>query len=132
MSDSAGVTVEGGLDEKPQVLLPAGDPPPELVIHDVVEGEGDAVEPGATVNAHYVGIGWETKRQFDASWDRGAPLQLPLGRVIAGWQKGIPGMKPGGRRLLVIPGELAYGRTPPPGARIAPNETLVFVIDLID
>ena len=131
MSDSAGVTVEGGLDEKPQVTLPAGDPPPELVIHDVVEGEGEAVEAGATVNAHYVGIGWTTKRQFDASWDRGASLELPLGRVIAGWQKGIPGMKPGGRRLLIIPGELAYGRTPPPGGRIGPNETLVFVIDLV-
>ncbi|HET6690837.1 MAG TPA: FKBP-type peptidyl-prolyl cis-trans isomerase [Miltoncostaeaceae bacterium] len=126
-----GVAVEGGPDEKPRVTLPGGDPPGDLVIHDVVEGDGAAVPPGGTVNAHYVGIGWSSGRQFDASWDRGAPLSFPLDRVIAGWQEGIPGMKPGGRRLLVIPGDRAYGPTPPPGSGIGANETLVFVVDLV-
>ena len=89
-------------------------------------------DPGGSVNAHYVGIGWTSGQQFDASWDRGAPLRFPLNRVIAGWQEGIPGMKPGGRRLLVIPGDKAYGSTPPPGSGIGANETLVFVVDLVE
>jgi peptidylprolyl isomerase len=132
VSTSAGVTVEGGTDEKPRVTVPGGDAPAELLIVDVVEGEGAPVEPGATVNAHYVGIGWDSGRQFDASWDRGEPLRLPLNRVIRGWQQGIPGMKPGGRRLLVIPSELAYGHRPPPGSGIGAGEALVFVIDIVD
>jgi peptidylprolyl isomerase len=131
MSDTARVTVEGDLGAKPEVLLPAGDPPAELLIHDVIEGEGATAEPGASVNTHYVGIGWDTKRQFDSSWDRGQPLRFPLSGVIAGWQQGIPGMKVGGRRLLVIPAALAYGKRPPPGSGIGAGETLVFVIDLI-
>ena len=132
MSTSFGVTVEGGAGAKPLIGLPGGDPPAGLMIHDVHEGEGAPAQAGGTVNAHYVGLGWSSGDQFDASWDRGAPLQLPLGRVIAGWQEGIPGMRPGGRRLLVIPPELAYGASPPPGSGIAPGETLVFVIDLLD
>jgi peptidylprolyl isomerase len=131
MSDTARVSVEGDLGAKPEVLLPAGDPPYGLLIHDVVEGDGPAVEPGATVNTHYVGIGWDTKRQFDSSWDRGQPISFPLDRVIAGWTQGIPGMKVGGRRLLVIPAGLAYGDRPPPGSGIGRGETLVFVIDLL-
>jgi peptidylprolyl isomerase len=125
------VTVEGELGAKPNVSLPGGEPPAELVIHDVSEGSGAPVNPGGAVNAHYVGLGWSSGNQFDASWDRGTPLRLPLGRVIPGWQQGIPGMRPGGRRLLVIPAELAYGNTPPPGSGIAPGEALVFVIDLV-
>lgn len=131
MSETAGVKVAGDPDEKPRVTIAGGDPPAELVIHDVREGDGPPAEPGGTVNAHYVGIGWDSGRQFDASWDRGAPLALPLDRVIAGWQRGIPGMRPGGRRLLVIPGDLAYGSAPPPGSGIGRDETLVFVIDLL-
>jgi peptidylprolyl isomerase len=131
MSDAAGVTVEGGPDEKPRVTVPGGEAPADLVIHDVIEGEGAPAEAGGTVTAHYVGIGWATGRQFDASWDRGSPLRLPLGRVIPGWQRGIPGMRPGGRRLLVIPANLAYGDRPPPGSGIRPGEALVFVIDLV-
>jgi len=131
MSDVAGVTVGGGPDEKPRVGLPGGEPPQGLVVHDVREGDGAPAQGGGTVTAHYVGIGWTSGRQFDASWDRGAPLELPLNRVIPGWQQGIPGMRPGGRRLLVIPAELAYGDRPPPGSGIAPGETLVFVIDLV-
>lgn len=125
------MSVEGGVDAKPQVLLPAGEAPAELVIHDVVEGDGDAVEAGASVTTHYVGIGWNTKRQFDSSWDRGQPIRFPLGNVIAGWQQGIPGMRVGGRRLLVIPAALAYGNRPPPGSGIESGEALVFVIDLV-
>lgn len=131
MSETARVSVEGGLGAKPEVLLPAGPPPAELLIHDLVEGDGAPAEPGASVETHYVGIGWETKRQFDSSWDRGAPLRFPLSGVIAGWQQGIPGMRVGGRRLLVIPAELAYGNRPPPGSGIGAGEALVFVIDLV-
>jgi peptidylprolyl isomerase len=127
-----GVSVDGGMDEKPQVTLPGGEPPAGLVVHDVVEGDGEAVAPGGMVNAHYVGIGWSSGQQFDSSWDRGAPLEFPLNRVIDGWKEGIPGMKPGGRRLLVIPGDKAYGPTPPPGSGIGANEALVFVVDLVD
>jgi peptidylprolyl isomerase len=131
VSGTAGVTVEGGRGEKPQVTVPGGEAPAELVIHDLWEGEGEPAAPGGTVNAHYVGVGWDSGRPFDASWDRGAPLNLPLARVIAGWQQGIPGMRPGGRRLLVIPSGLAYGSTPPPGSGIGAGEALVFVIDLV-
>ena len=131
MSDAAGVNVEGGPGVKPRIELPGGEPPAELVIHDVREGEGAPAEAGGYVSAHYVGLGWSSGAQFDASWDRGAPLDLPLSHVIAGWQEGIPGMRPGGRRVLVIPPEKAYGDTPPPGSGIARGETLVFVIDLV-
>ena len=103
----------------------------ELVITDEVEGGGDEVTTGATVTAHYVGVSASTGSQFDASWDRGAPISFPLDGVIQGWSQGLLGMKVGGRRTLVIPGHMAYGANPPPGAGIAPNETLVFVVDLI-
>ena len=131
MGDGAGVTVEGAAGAKPGIRVPGGEAPAELVIHDVIEGSGDPVQPGAMVVAHYVGVGWDSGAQFDASWDRGAPLRLPLGQVIAGWQQGIPGMRPGGRRLLVIPAPLAYGDRPPLGSGIGRGEALVFVIDLV-
>ena len=104
----------------------------ELVITDEVEGGGDEVTTGATVTAHYVGVSASTGSQFDASWDRGAPISFPLDGVIQGWSQGLLGMKVGGRRTLVIPGHMAYGAHPPPGAGIAPNETLVFTVDLVD
>jgi peptidylprolyl isomerase len=104
----------------------------ELVITDEVEGGGDEVTTGATVTAHYVGVSASTGSQFDASWDRGAPISFPLDGVIQGWSQGLLGMKVGGRRTLVIPGHMAYGANPPPGAGIAPNETLVFTVDLVD
>ncbi len=115
---------------KPQ--LGATDAVTELVITDEVEGSGDEVTPGATVTAHYVGVSASTGSQFDASWDRGAPISFPLDGVIRGWSEGLLGMKVGGRRTLVIPGDMAYGANPPPGAGIAPNETLVFTVDLVD
>lgn len=108
------------------------DPVAELVITDNVVGTGDEVTTGATVTAHYVGVSASTGVQFDASWDRGAPISFPLDAVIRGWSEGLLGMKVGGRRTLVIPGDMAYGPHPPPGAGIAPNETLVFTVDLVD
>jgi len=129
--EAAGVQVEGDLDAKPTITLPGGEPPTELLSTDIVEGEGPEVPAGATVTTHYVGVSWSTGREFDASWGRGQPVEFPLSRVIAGWTEGIPGMKVGGRRLLVIPSELAYGERPPPGSGINPGETLVFVIDLV-
>ena len=104
----------------------------ELVITDDVVGQGEEVTPGATVTAHYVGVSASTGAQFDASWDRGAPISFPLDGVIRGWSEGLVGMRVGGRRTLVIPGAMAYGANPPPGAGIAPNETLVFTVDLVD
>lgn len=113
-------------------LLGATDPVSELVVTDDVVGTGDEVTEGATVTAHYVGVSASTGEQFDASWDHGAPISFPLDRVIRGWSEGLIGMKVGGRRTLVIPGDMAYGPNPPPGAGIAPNETLVFTVDMID
>jgi peptidylprolyl isomerase len=130
-ADTAGVEVSGGLDEKPEVGMPGGEPPAELVVVDLVEGDGAEAAPGATVTTHYVGVSWTNDRQFDASWDRGEPITFPLSNVIAGWQEGIPGMKVGGRRLLIIPPDLGYGAQSP-SPDIAPNDTLVFVIDLVE
>ena len=116
---------------KPEVSIPAGDPPGELLVTDLVEGTGDEAVPGSTVHVHYVGVAWSTRQQFDASWDRGEPLAFPLGagRVIPGWDNGVAGMKVGGRRQLVIPPHLGYGDRGAGGV-IAPGETLVFVCDL--
>ena len=118
--------------EKPFVEFPDGPPPAELVITDLIEGSGPAAEAGQTVSVHYVGVTHSTGEEFDSSYDRGQPLAFGLGRsqVIAGWDQGIQGMKVGGRRQLVIPPHLAYG---PRGAGgvIGPNETLIFVCDLV-
>jgi peptidylprolyl isomerase len=120
------------LTEKPAVEQPSGEPPAELVKTDVVKGKGKAAKAGDVVSVQYVGNSWSTGAQFDASWDRGSePFQFPLGagQVIPGWDQGVAGMKPGGRRLLVIPPQLAYGEQSP-SPDIAPNETLIFVVDL--
>jgi len=127
-----GVRAGGGVEAAPVFDIVAGSAAPdELIIKDLVVGGGTEATPGSTVTAHYVGIGLNSGEVFDASWGRGSALQFPLGRVIEGWQDGIPGMRVGGRRVLVIPGDLAYGPFPPPGAAIGPNETLVFVVDLV-
>ncbi len=115
---------------KPQ--LGAADAVTELIVIDDVVGSGEEVTEGATVTAHYVGVSASTGAQFDASWDRGAPISFPLDGVIQGWSQGLLGMSVGGRRTLSIPGHLAYGANPPPGAGIAPNETLLFTVDLVD
>lgn len=130
-SDASGVEVTGDLDSKPEITLPGGEPPAELVVVDLVEGDGAEAAVGATVTTHYVGVSWRNGgEQFDASWDRGEPATFPLSGVISGWSEGIPGMREGGRRLLVIPPQMGYGSTPPTAA-IAVDDTLVFVIDLL-
>jgi peptidylprolyl isomerase len=117
---------------KPDVTIPAGAPPDDLKIEELTVGAGAEATAGKTVDVHYVGVGWSTKRQFDASWDRGGTFsfQLGAGRVIKGWDQGVAGMKVGGRRRLVIPARLGYGDRGA-GADIKPGETLVFVVDLL-
>jgi peptidylprolyl isomerase len=117
---------------KPEVTIPDGPPPTELVVEDLVVGNGAEAVNGAQVLVHYVGVAWSTKKEFDASWDRGQPLpfQLGTGGVIPGWDQGVLGMKVGGRRKLTIPPQLAYGPGGYPPV-IGPNETLVFVVDLL-
>ena len=124
-------SISKDLDVKPLVGRPEGAPPAELQTTDIVKGKGRAAKQGDTVTVQYVGNSWSTGAQFDASWDRGEPFEFPLGagQVIPGWDQGVAGMKPGGRRLLVIPPELAYGAQSP-SPDIAPNETLIFVVDL--
>ena len=126
----SGVAVDSEPGSKPVITVGDGEPPTSLEIMDLEVGDGPEAGGGATVTTHYVGVSWSTGRQFDSSWDRGQPLSFPLSAVIAGWTQGIPGMKVGGRRLLVIPPDLGYGRAGA-GADIGPNETLVFVIDLV-
>jgi peptidylprolyl isomerase len=116
-------------ETKPKIEIPDSAPPCELVSQDIHVGDGAEAEEGATVTVQYVGVSWSTQQEFDSSWDRGEPATFPLSQVVQGWQEGIPGMKEGGRRQLIIPPDLAYGATGRRG--IAPNETLVFVIDLI-
>jgi peptidylprolyl isomerase len=120
-------------NEKPQVDIPADQAPPaELVLEDIVVGDGEEAVPGQQVDVHYVGVAWSTREQFDASWDRGGTFNFGLGegRVIKGWDQGVAGMKVGGRRRLTIPPELGYGERGAGGA-IRPGETLVFVVDLL-
>ena len=118
--------------EKPQVERPDGPPPADLEITDITVGDGPEAKAGNAVSVHYVGVSHSTGDQFDASYDRGAPLdfQLGAGQVIPGWDQGVTGMKVGGRRKLVIPPHLAYGERGAGGV-IKPNETLVFVVDLV-
>jgi peptidylprolyl isomerase len=117
---------------KPNVDIPAGSPPTELVREDIVTGAGAEATPGRTVEVHYVGVSWSTKKQFDASWDRGESFDFTLGagRVIRGWDEGVAGMRVGGRRRLTIPPAMGYGARGA-GSDIRPNETLVFVVDLL-
>jgi peptidylprolyl isomerase len=118
---------------KPEVEVPSDQPPSyQLELEDVIVGDGDEARSGRVVEVHYVGVSWKTGTQFDASWDRGSTFKFRLGKgkVIAGWDQGIVGMKVGGRRRITIPPMLAYGKRGA-GAVIGPDETLVFVVDLI-
>ena len=117
---------------KPDVTIPDEQPPTELVIEDLTVGDGDEAAAGQQVTVHYVGVSWLTGEQFDASWDRMEPFAFGLGQgqVIAGWDEGVQGMKIGGRRRLTIPPAKGYGAAGAGGV-IAPNETLVFVVDLL-
>jgi peptidylprolyl isomerase len=118
--------------DRPEIDFPGGEPPADLEITDVWEGDGAVANAGDTVNVHYVGVAYSTGEEFDASWDGGAPLEFKLGvgQVIAGWDQGVQGMKVGGRRQLIIPPGLAYGDRGA-GHSIGPGETLIFVCDLV-
>ncbi len=117
--------------ERPTIDIPAGDPPSELQTEDVVVGDGPEASAGMQVSVDYVGTSWSTGSEFDASWNRGSTFAFGLGagQVIAGWDQGVAGMKVGGRRRITIPPGLGYGSAGAGGV-IAPNETLVFVVDL--
>jgi peptidylprolyl isomerase len=119
--------------DKPEIDFPDGAPPADLEVTDIWEGQGPTAKAGDTVQVHYVGVAYSTGEEFDASWNRGEPLQfrLGVGQVITGWDQGVQGMKVGGRRKLVIPAHLAYGERGAGGGRIAPGETLIFVCDLV-
>ncbi|MCV7155292.1 FKBP-type peptidyl-prolyl cis-trans isomerase [Mycolicibacterium pyrenivorans] len=114
---------------KPEIDFPDGSPPTELVIEDIVVGDGLEAIPGANVEVHYVGVEYDTGEEFDSSWNRGESIEFPLRGLIQGWQDGIPGMKVGGRRKLTIPPEQAYG--PSGGGHRLSGKTLIFVIDLL-
>ena len=118
--------------EKPEIDFPEGQPPKDLEIKDLWEGDGQEAKAGDFVTVHYVGVSFSTGEEFDASWNRGEPLtfRLGVGQVIRGWDDGILGMKEGGRRRLHIPSDLAYGDRGA-GAVIKPGESLVFVVDLV-
>ena len=116
---------------KPNVEVPAGDPPTELVVDDLIVGEGPEATPGQQVSVHYVGVAHSNGKEFDSSYSRNTPFSFGLGtgQVIQGWDKGVAGMRVGGRRQLTIPANLAYGDRGAGGV-IKPGETLVFVVDL--
>jgi peptidylprolyl isomerase len=120
------------LKKKPKVTVPSGAPPKELEETELIEGSGAEAKAGDEVTVNYVGVGYESKEEFDSSWSRNEPFSFSLGagQVIPGWEQGVEGMKVGGRRELVIPPELAYGSAGSPPA-IGPNETLIFVVDLL-
>ena len=123
----------GTLTTKPTVTVPPGTPPTGLESTDLIVGTGPAVTTSDTVSVQYVGVAWSTGKQFDASWNDGSgqPVTFALSGVIPGWTAGMVGMKPGGRRELIIPPNLAYGANPQAGSGIAANETLIFIIDLV-
>jgi peptidylprolyl isomerase len=129
-SDSALPTVSDNTGAKPTISKPEGAAPTTLITKDIIEGSGPAAVATSTMTVHYTLLTWSKGEVVESSWDSGSPATFPLANVIAGWQQGIPGMKVGGRRLLVIPSDLGYGAQGA-GEAIGPNETLVFVVDVI-
>jgi peptidylprolyl isomerase len=119
--------------QKPDVVVPEGNPPADLVMEDITVGSGVEAKAGANVEVHYVGVAWSTQREFDASWNRGDTFEFRLGagQVIAGWDQGVAGMKVGGRRVLTIPPHMGYGAQGAGGV-IKGGETLIFVVDLLN
>lgn len=120
-------------NSKPKVEVPNSLAPTDLVIEDITLGEGQEAVSGKSVSVHYVGVAWSTAKQFDSSWDRNEPFDFGLGasQVISGWDKGVVGMKVGGRRKLTIPPDMGYGSRGAGGV-IKGNETLIFVVDLLN
>ena len=134
-SAEEGSSGSGGAEStqsKPKVQVPTGPPPKRLETKELIEGNGPEAKPGDEITVHYVGVNYKSGKEFEASWDRGEPFTFPLGvgAVIPGWDQGVAGMKVGGRRELIIPPALAYGSEGSPPT-IPPNETLVFVVDLL-
>ena len=122
--------VDGSKGSKPTISSPSGAAPKTLEQKDIFVGTGKEAVATSTLEVHYTLMAWSTGNLVESSWDSGQTATFPLSGVIAGWQQGIPGMKEGGRRLLVIPPDLGYGASGA-GAAIGPNETLIFVVDLI-
>jgi FKBP-type peptidyl-prolyl cis-trans isomerase len=120
------------LSKKPVVKVPSGSPPKDLVVKDLIKGNGKAATAGSTITVNYVGVLYKGGKEFDSSWKRNQPFTTALsnGNVIAGWVKGLAGMKVGGRRELIIPPNLGYGKSGSPPT-IPANATLVFVVDLL-
>jgi len=121
--------VEGAAGAAPTIVAPKDTPPPSLEIKDLVTGNGATVSSTSTVTVHYLLMGWKSGQIIDSSWSRGAPATFGLNQVIPGWQQGMPGMKVGGRRELLVPPSLGYGAMG--SGPVGPNETLIFVVDLI-
>ena len=121
------------LSKKPVVVIPKGAAPRTLVIRDLIKGTGPTANPGSNVTVNYVGLLYNGGKEFDSSWKRSqpfGPFKLGAGSVIKGWDKGLAGMKVGGRRELIIPPSLAYGAAGSPPT-IPANASLVFVVDLL-
>jgi len=130
-SSSASIPEIGGSNgSKPTISAPSGDAPKNLEKKDIFVGTGKEAVATSILEVHYTLMAWSTGNLVESSWDSGQTATFPLSGVIAGWQQGIPGMKEGGRRLLVIPPDLGYGASGA-GAAIGPNETLIFVVDLV-
>jgi peptidylprolyl isomerase len=129
---TAKTPTSGPLSKEPKVTPPSGAAPTKLEVKDLITGTGPEAKAGQTVTVNYVGVLFKGGKEFDASWKRNEPFSFALGKgqVIAGWDQGVPGMKVGGRRELVIPAALAYGAKGS-GSTIPPNAPLVFVIDLL-
>ena len=130
-SSSASIPeIDGSNGSKPTISAPSGDAPKNLEKKDIFVGTGKEAVATSILEVHYTLMAWSTGNLVESSWDSGQTATFPLSGVIAGWQQGIPGMKEGGRRLLVIPPDLGYGASGA-GAAIGPNETLIFVVDLV-
>lgn len=127
------VSVELGSKGVPIVTVAADAPPAqELEVYDLVPGDGAEAKEGDVITFNYCGIGLTTRQMFDSSWTRNEPLTYGLDELIPGWSIGLPGMKVGGERLLIIPGDLGYGPNPNPASGILADETLIFVVELVD
>ena len=120
------------MPQKPKIDIPEHAPTYQLELEDIEVGDGDEATPGSIVEVHYAGVAWSTGNEFDASWNRGETFKFGLGKgqVIKGWDEGVAGMKVGGRRRITIPPDMAYGKRGAGGV-IGPDETLIFVVDLI-
>ena len=135
-----GITLDSAADltAKPKVTARSATAPAALLVKDVVTGTGTAATPNSTVTVQYVGLRYADGKQFDASWDHGGAVSFPLQQaMLAGFRQGIGGeagtepMRVGGRRIMILPAALGYGRTGTPDRSIPPNAPIVFVVDLV-